>query len=88
MTQAWDFREVDIRYANMIKDCLDYILSVKKENITEGIIDIVLDFCFKNDIDPSEMGDAISQDEYFKQLIKVNDTVISEEESNLDLDEW
>lgn len=83
-----DFKDVDIRYANLIKGCLDYILNVKKEDNKAEIIDIIIDFCFKNNIDPSEMGDAISQDEYFKQLIKINGDTTTKENSNLDLDDW
>lgn len=88
MEVSLDLREVDIRYAKLIKDCLEYILKVKRDNNDSEIVDIIVDFCFKNDINPEEMGDAISQDEYFKQLIKVNGDITNKENSALDLDDW
>ena len=81
-------RNVDIKYANLIKGCLGYVLEVKKNHKDEEIIGIIMDYCLKYDIDPEEMGDAISQDEYFKQLIKINEDSVKKEDSNLDLDDW
>ena len=81
-------RNVDIKYANLIKSCLEYVLKVKKNHKDEEIVGIIMDYCLKYDIDPEEMGDAISQDEYFKQLIKINEDSVKKEDSNLDLDDW
>lgn len=83
-----DFRDVDVKYAYLIKECLEYVLNVRRIHPEEEIIDIIMTFCFEKNIDSEEMGDAISQDEYFKQLVKLDVVTVDKEESNLDLEDW
>lgn len=80
--------EMDIRYAYLCKRCLDFILNVRKQNISEPILSIIETFCFKNNILLEEMGDAISQDAEFKELILLDTKVKPQENVDLDLEDW
>lgn len=82
--------DIDLKYAKIVKDCLDYIVKIRTENPTMKLLDIIQSFCFEHELDVEEVGDAISQDYYFKQLIE-DDMKISEEKLNnqqTELDEW
>ena len=63
---------VDLEYAKLTNRILKFILEEREKDSSIPIVDLVMSFCFKNDVDPVEAGDAISQDYYLKQLIENN----------------
>ena len=63
---------VDLEYAKLTNRILKFILEEREKDPTIPIVDLIMSFCFKNNIEPEEAGDAISQDYYLKQLIENN----------------
>lgn len=63
---------VDLEYAKLTNRILKFILEEREKDPSIPIVDLVMSFCFKNNIEPEEAGDAISQDYYLKQLIENN----------------
>lgn len=63
---------VDLEYAKLTNKILKFIMKEREKDSSIPIVDLVMSFCFKNDVDPVEAGDAISQDYYLKQLIENN----------------
>ena len=80
--------DIDIKYAYLCKKCLDFILKIRKENISEPLTSIIETICFRNNILIEEMGDAISQDIEFKNLILLDTKAKSAENIDLDLEDW
>ena len=72
MTELNEVNHVDLEYAKLTNRILKFILEEREKDPTIPIVDLVMSFCFKNDVDPVEAGDAISQDYYLKQLIENN----------------
>ncbi len=62
--------ETDRYYARVVNDVLNFVLSEKSKNYAMSLVDIITSYCFKNDLEPELVGDAISQDFYFKRLIE------------------
>lgn len=60
----------DEAYPFLINNILEYIEEMKKEDDTLSLIEIIVNYSFKNKIDLKLIGDAISEDEYFKQFIQ------------------
>ena len=57
-------------YPFLINNILEYIEEMKKEDESLSLIEIIVNYSFKNKIDLKLIGDAISEDEYFKQFIE------------------
>lgn len=60
----------DLTYAKIANDVLKFVLRQKSLNSTLSIVDLIASYCFKMSLEPELVGDAISQDFYFKQLIE------------------
>jgi hypothetical protein len=65
-------QEMERYYSFLIADIMVFIdkikkLDTKKEN---GLLDIIYEYCLKNDIEVELMGDAIASDVYFKSFIQ------------------
>jgi hypothetical protein len=60
----------DLTYAKIANDVLKFVLRQKSLNSTLSIVDLITSYCFKMSLEPELVGDAISQDFYFKQLIE------------------
>lgn len=67
-----EINPVDLEYAKLTNRILKFILEEREKDPSIPIVDLVMSFCFKNNIEPEEAGDAISQDYYLKQLIENN----------------
>lgn len=72
MTELNEVNPVDLEYAKLTNRILKFILEEREKDPTIPIVDLIMSFCFKNNIEPEEAGDAISQDYYLKQLIENN----------------
>lgn len=72
MAELTEVNPVDLEYAKLTNKILKFILEEREKDPTIPIVDLIMSFCFKNNIDPEEAGDAISQDYYLKQLIENN----------------
>ena len=72
IAELTEVNPVDLEYAKLTNKILKFILEEREKDPTIPIVDLIMSFCFKNNIDPEEAGDAISQDYYLKQLIENN----------------
>lgn len=70
-------------YALLIRNILEYIGRVKSKNPDAAIVEIIMDYAFKENLDIETVGDAIASDEYFKSFIEA-DTTFRE----IEADEW
>lgn len=59
----------DTVYAKIVNDVLKFVLKEKTKDKTLPIVDLITSYCFKKNLEIEMVGDAISQDFYFKQLI-------------------
>jgi len=57
-------------YPIIVKEVMKYIEEIKKTDKTSSLIDIVMDFCIKSELQVELVGDAIANDEYFKSFIE------------------
>ncbi len=68
-----DVTEISKRYPYIIRDLMEYI-NVKKQseikNDDASLLDIIMDFCFKKELDVEMVGDAIQSDIYFKSFVE------------------
>lgn len=74
---------------DVIHALMNYIIGIKKDQQNKDIslIDVIIDFSFKNDLDVQTVGDIISEDEYFKSFIEkdcANRNIIK----NKSINEW
>jgi len=79
----------DRDYPYLIKQVMEHIEKVKETEKDTPLLDIIYDFCFKNDIEVEKVGDAIASDVYFKSFIEKDcelHRMISTE--NNKLEEW
>ena len=72
MTELTEVNPVDLEYAKLTNRILKFILEEREKDPTLPIVDLIMSFCFKNNIEPEDAGDAISQDYYLKQRIENN----------------
>ena len=64
--------ELSKKYPYIISELMEYI-NVKKQsgiNDNASLLDIIMDFCFKKELDVEMVGDAIQSDIYFKSFIE------------------
>lgn len=62
-------------YPFLVRDLLEYIEKVKSEEVASpgqgsSIIEIIMDYAFKNNIDVESVGDAVASDDHFKSFIE------------------
>ena len=72
-------------YHKIINELLRYIEEVKRKDKTVSLFDIILDFSFKSGYGFDVISDVIQEDEYFKEFIKTEIEVNSNNLNNL---EW
>ena len=78
-------------YPFIVNDVLKHIEKVKQTTSDVSLVDIIFDYSFKNNIDPELVGDAISDDVYFKSFIEKDckmRKIIIDEKDNEELGEW
>jgi hypothetical protein len=57
-------------YLLLVRDIINYIDKVKQAEPGTALLDIILDFSRRFDVDIETVGDAISSDVYFKSFIE------------------
>ena len=57
-------------YPFLIMEIMEYIKEVKTKEPQTALVDIIVDFSKKQNIDLELLGDAISEDEYLKLFIE------------------
>jgi len=85
-TETFDSSE----YPIIVNDVMSYVIEQKEKNNKAPILDLISDFCLKFDYPILLVGDAISDDCYFKSLIE-SDCGFHEMENkktNVLADEW
>ncbi len=80
--------EMDKYYASLTSALLGYIFNIREKHPDEPLVQIITQWCFKNDLDPELVGDAISQDFYFKRYIENDCKAYSEYRLDGDFNEF
>lgn len=76
-------------YPFLINDIMLYIEQIKEVETDISLIEIITDFCFKKDIELSIVGEAISNDVYFKSFIQKDCELHGFFKTNIkELDKW
>lgn len=57
-------------YPTMLNKLLNYIIKIKQNDKETSIMDLILEYSMRNSLDLELVGDAISTDEYFKNIIE------------------
>lgn len=57
-------------YPFIVNDIMKFINEIKKDGNDIALIDIIMEYAFKNDISVEAVGDAIGSDEYLKSFIQ------------------
>lgn len=57
-------------YPFIVQEVMKYINEIKATDNEISLVDIIMDFCFKNELEIELVGDAISSDVYFKSFIE------------------
>lgn len=67
-----DVTEISKRYPYIIRDLMEYINVKKQSEIMDesSLLDIIMDFCFHQELDVEMVGDAIQSDIYFKSFVE------------------
>jgi hypothetical protein len=65
-----DSSDIDTLYPYIVQEVMKHIEEVKKTDNEISLFDIILDFCFKRDLQVELVGDAIQSDIYFKSFIE------------------
>lgn len=77
------------QYPFLVHDIIAYIDEIKKTEKHTSLVDVIIDFAFKKDIDIEAIGDAISDDVYFKSFIEKDCELHNIfRTDNVQLDEW
>lgn len=61
----------------LVQDVLKYIIDEKKNNSELSLIDLIYSYCVKKNYNPIMVGEAISDDYYFKTLIANDITAVN-----------
>ena len=56
-------------YPVLLNTLLKYIISIKEKDKETSIMDLILEYSMRNSLDIELIGDAISTDEYLKNVI-------------------
>lgn len=78
-------------YPYLIEKLMEYILKIKTDerNKDLSMIDIIMDFSFKNSLDVELIGDAIRSDSYLKSFIEKDCEVHGILKSSIqEIEEW
>jgi len=65
-----DYTEAE--YPFLVKELMLYINKMKTLELESDVslVDIIMEFCFRNELDVELVGDAIASDVYFKSFIE------------------
>jgi hypothetical protein len=61
---------VESQYNKLVSRVLEYIIEIKGKDAEMSLIGIIEEFCFKNNLEPQLVGDAISSNHYLKKFIE------------------
>lgn len=61
----------------LVQDVLKFIVEEKKNNSEMTLVDLIYSYCVKNNYNPIMVGEAISEDYYFKTLIANDITAVN-----------
>ena len=75
-------------YPFLVNKIMKYVEKVKEVDKDLSIIDIILDFSIKNNVDYETIGDAISSDVYFKSFIEKDCELHKIFKSETNNEEW
>ena len=75
-------------YPFLVNSIIKYIEEVKKYDNDISFVEIIIDYCFRNEIELEAAGDAISSDVYFKSFIEKNCELNKIFKSNINVEEW
>jgi hypothetical protein len=67
-TTTIKFQEKD--YHKEVQKLIEFIIEIKSKDNSLSLLDLLIEYCARNDISEELMGDAISTDVYFKDLIR------------------
>jgi len=78
------------QYPFLINDILKYIDHMKKIDNSIPLFDIIIEYAFKYEIDIDLIGDAISNDVYFKSFIEKDCKVsgLLKDKSHSPIEKW
>lgn len=84
-----DSISLEENYPFIVNDVMKYIEKIKSGGDESSLIEIIMDYCIKNDTPVELVGDAISNDVYFKSFIEKDCELhkIFKTENN-SIDEW
>ena len=57
-------------YPVLLNKILKYIIKVKESDKETSMLDLILEYSMRNSLDIELIGDAISTDEYFKNILQ------------------
>lgn len=60
----------ETRNPEILKDLMEYVNNIKSKDRETPILDIIMEYTFKNDYDVDVIGDIISEDPYFKSFVE------------------
>lgn len=63
-------KEFEAHSLEVIQELLEFIEEVKTQQLDMTILDIIIDFAFKNKLELDEIGDVISTDYYLQNYIE------------------
>jgi len=82
-------------YPILVNEVMTYVIERKEKNRQAPILELISDFCLKFDYPLVLVGDAISEDFYFKSLIEsdcafhnINSTVETRSNKAVHLVDW
>jgi len=75
-------------YPFLVNDIIKYIEKIKRNNKDISMIEIIMDYCFKYNVEVEVAGDAISSDNYFKSYIEKDCELHRFFKSKINFEEW
>ena len=60
----------ETRNPEILKDLMEYVNNIKSKDRETPILDIIMEYTFKNDYDVDVIGDIIAEDPYFKSFVE------------------
>lgn len=78
------------QYPFLVNDIIKYIQKIKETEKATTLVDIIMDYCFKFNVEIELVGDAISSDLYFKSFIEKDCEInkMFKTKNNINTEEW
>ena len=78
------------QYPFLVNDIIKYIQKIKETEKATTLVDIIMDYCFKFNVEIELVGDAISSDLYFKSFIEKDCEInkMFKTKNNIKTEEW